>query len=398
MLLPVTGAKSDGTYPRRKRRGIAPVLHITKGVAGVARTMKYLVFTNTPAHVHLYRNAVQELVDRGHEVLVLGREYACTRELLEEYDLPFEIYGRQGTTSRSLFLSVPSQFAGIARRVRSFDPDLVFGRGAYAAFAGTITGTRTILVLDSEPSMLAHSISSKFADAVISPNAFEADLGEHHYRFRGLTECAYLHPEVRETDPSVRTALGIDDDEQYVLLRFNAYDALHDVGQQGFTPEQRRKLIRTLADDATVFVSDESEEMRLDDLPAQPYDLHPARIHDAMAEASLLVADTGTMTTESALLGTPTIRSSPHVGDDDMGEFRELADAGLVHNLSSFETVLDTARELVADSTATTRWERKRDEFLRDRVNLTRLLVDIAEQPDEIETITGATPRPPAMQ
>lgn len=360
--------------------------------------MKYQVFTNTPAHVHLYRNAVQELVDRGHDVLVLGRDYACTRDLLEHYDLPFEIYGTQGTSTGSLVRSVPRQFAGIARRTRAFDPDLIFGRGAYAAFAGTISGAEVILVLDSEPSMLAHSVSSRFADAVLSPNAFDGDLGDHHYRFRGLTECAYLHPDVRDSDVDARQELGLESGERYVLVRFNAYDALHDVGEGGFDREQRERLIRALSEDATVIVSDEGGDLDLSGLPARPYDLQPARIHDVMDGASLLVADTGTMVTESALLGTPTIRSSPHVGEDDMGEFRELERAGLVRNVAGFDSVVQTARRLLADRDARRRWRRRRDEFLVDRVNLTRLLVDVAEGPEEIETLTGTAPRPATMQ
>lgn len=45
--------------------------------------MRYLIFTNTPAHVHLYRETVAELQARGHDVLVLVRDYGCTLALAD---------------------------------------------------------------------------------------------------------------------------------------------------------------------------------------------------------------------------------------------------------------------------------------------------------------------------
>ncbi|MEA5389539.1 hypothetical protein VB773_22160 [Haloarculaceae archaeon H-GB2-1] len=55
--------------------------------------MRYLIFANTPAHVHLYRNVVPALEDRGHDVLILGRDYGCTKALLDYFELPYRIYG-----------------------------------------------------------------------------------------------------------------------------------------------------------------------------------------------------------------------------------------------------------------------------------------------------------------
>jgi len=129
------------------------------------------------------------------------------------------------------------------------------------------------------------------------------------------------HPDVFSRDENVREFLGVDPDEPYVIVRFNALDALHDADLEGFSSHQRRDLLERLSEHATVFVSDEGGEMDLHDSPARPYDLHPALIHDAMADASLLIADTGTMATEAALLGTPAFR---YRGTDthEYGEFR----------------------------------------------------------------------------
>ena len=407
--------------------------------------MRYLFFTNTPAHVHLYRHVVPRLAERGHEVLVLARDYGCTLDLLAYFGLPYRVYGRCDTTKASLLRQLPRQYFSIFRQVRRYQPDVIFGMGAYAAHAGAITGASTILVLDSEPTSLDHAISRPFADALITPEAFRKDLGENHYTFPGFKECAYLHPEVYEpsgygpaaagsesagsqrsdypptladapltnggdvtdggevtnrgdvTDggeltKGVRPELGVGDD-RYAIVRFNAFGSHHDLSEGGFTAAQRRELVRSLAEHLTVLVSDEGENLDLESLPAREFDLHPARLHDALAEADLLVADTQTMVTEAALLGTPAIRSNSFVGDDDMGNFLELERRGLVENVATFEDVLTRASDLAADEGTPRKWRRRRDEYVDELVNLTTVLVEVAEHHDDLDRVEGLTSR-----
>lgn len=359
--------------------------------------MRYLIFTNTPAHVHLYKHVVDELRERGHDVEVLARDYGCTIELLEWYDIPHTVYGYCDTTKSSLFAQLPRHYARILKRTVEFDPDLIFGMGSYSAHAGAVTRTRTILVLDSEPTGLDHRLSKPFASAILTPSAFRKDLGSKHYVFDGVKECAYLHPEVYSPRPGVRESLGVADDEPFVLLRFNAFGSHHDVGKAGFTPERRRTLVERAAEHASVFVSDEGGEMDLSSLPARPFDLHPAQLHDALNEADLLIADSQTMVTEAALLGTPAIRSNAFVGEGDMGNFIDLEEAGLIDNLADFDPVLGRARELLRRDDVDETWERRRAEYLADKVNLTELLVDVAVGDRPLDRFDGVTTRSPGI-
>ena len=339
--------------------------------------MKTLIFTNTPAHVHLYKNVVKRLEATGYEVLVLARSDECTEALLSYYELPYETYGKRSGSLRSLAWELPSHLRTIAPRARGFDPDVIFGKGPYAAAAGAVTRTPTIAVLDSETSF-DHIVARPFVRALLTPDAFQKDLGRKHHTFSGVTELAYLHPDDFEPDPSVREALGVERDEPYAIVRFNAFNGHHDVGKRGFSIEQRRHLLSELSERATVFVSDERGELVTDGTEAQPFDLHPAQMHDALAEAALLVADTQTMVTEAALLGTPAIRSNSFVGADDMGNFIELEEHDLIRNLESFDAVLEQSRTLLADETAEERWERRRDEYVCGANNVTELLYEIA--------------------
>lgn len=344
--------------------------------------MRYIFFTNTPAHVHLYKYPVRELVSAGHDVLVLGRDYGCTVALLDRYDLPYRVYGKCETTKGSLFRNLPRHYLNIVQAVRSFDPDMVFGVGAYAAHAGAVGGAPAVVVLDSEPTSFDHLVSRPFVETFLTPHAFQKHLGPNHYQFRGFKETAYLHPAVHEPVADVRSELGVEPDEPYVILRFNAFGSHHDVGHSGFTPAQRRELIEEFDEEATVFVSDEGETLDFASVPARSFDLHPTLLHDALAEARLVVTDTQTVCTEAALLGTPVIRSNSFVGESDMGNFRELESEGLVFNTREFEEVVCTGRAVLGDEAIKTEWRARRTDYLEGLVNLTAVIVGVAEEGD----------------
>ncbi|WP_265107834.1 DUF354 domain-containing protein [Halosolutus halophilus] len=349
--------------------------------------MKYLFFTNTPAHVHLYKHAVQALREEGHETLILARDYTCTIDLLDWYDLSYEVYGYCDTSKGSLLSRLPAHYVRAFRLARRFDPDLIFGMGSYAAHTGAVARAPTVLLIDSEPASLDHTVSTPFARTILTPNTFRKDLGDNHYVFPGFKECAYLHPDIYTPNPSIRDRLGLGADEPYAIVRLNAFGSQHDVGKRGITGEQRHHLIERLSEEATILVSDEGDDTDLEGLPARPFDLHPALIHDALAEAELLVADTQTMVTEAALLGTPAIRSNSFVGDSDMGNFVELEDQGLIHNVAAFDDVLELSISLLRDERTDEKWQRRRNDYLSNKANLTDLIVDVASVRGHVEEL-----------
>lgn len=351
--------------------------------------MRVGIFTNTPAHVHLYRNAIAELQDRGHEIVVFARDDGCAVDLLEYFEIDYYQYASRDTTKRNLFLKLPSHLRNIYRIVQKEDLDLVFGMGIYSAFAGAVSRTPAISVTDSEPMASRHVATSPFVKAFLTPATFTRNLGKKHYTFNGFKETAYLHPDVYTSTGTIREELDVGDDP-FVLVRFNAFNGHHDVGRRGFTAAQKEELIARLSEHATVFVSDETGMLDFDQNAARPYDAHPALMHEALAETELLIADTQTMITEAALLGTPAIRSNSFVGDEDMGNFKELERTGLVYNFSEFDPVVSTAEELLARSDTKEVWEQKRTEFLSGKCNLTALIVDIVERTDATGSVDTA--------
>jgi predicted glycosyltransferase len=306
----------------------------------------------------------------------MARNYGCTIDLLEFFDLPFNVIGTTDTKKFSVFRHLPLHYKNFIPATLSFDPDYVFGTGAYPAHAGGLSDATTILVVDSEPTWINHMISKPFADLILTPHGFQKDLGDKQVKFRGFEECAYLHPDVYEPVGDIYEKLGLETDERYVIVRFNAWGSSHDFSEGGFDESQRRTLLETLSNYATVLISDESGEMADSKLPARSLDISPALFHDALREAHLLVADTQTTVTEAALLGTPAIRSNTWVGENDMGNFIELESNELVLNLTSFDEVLDHSTHLLRTD-AKTEWSSRSNEYMSGLVNLSNLFTEL---------------------
>lgn len=127
-----------------------------------------------------------------------------------------------------------------------------------------------------------------------------------------------------------------------------------------------------------MLVADESGTVDLTGLDATRFDLHPARTHDVLATADLLVAGTGTMVTEAAFVGTPTVGFGEFV-EQESGEFVAIEAAGLVRTTTDLqEVVAHSLSVLDADEDAERRYQRRRRTFLDGLVDLNDVLATVA--------------------
>jgi predicted glycosyltransferase len=264
------------------------------------------------------------------------------------------------------------------RLARSFDPDVVLSHlSPPATHAARLTGASAVVFDDDcEQTPRVARVTHPFADVVASPSGTTGQFSARHVRYDGYHELAYLHPERFEPNPARLHAQGVDPDERYFVLRFVSWEAHHDVGQQGLDRAAKRELVEYLDDRGTVYVTSEG------DLPEafEPYQLpcDPTAIHDLLAFADLYVGDSQTMATEAAVLGTPAVRSNSFAGDGDMSNFVELEDRyGLLVNTADPDVALSTVRDLVADPRTPSRWQKRREQLLAEKVDVTDLMLDL---------------------
>jgi hypothetical protein len=258
-----------------------------------------------PAHVHFYRHLHARLTREGHECRVLARDKEVTLALLDEYGIPYETHGRpqQGRVSQAVELA--RRDLRLVRIGRGFRPDFVLARNPAGMHAARFLGA--VGVFDTDDGSAGGQVfrlAVPAAKIITTPECLAEDFGPKHVRYPGYKALAFLHPNHFTPRPDVRDLLGVGRD-RFAIVRLTAMDSAHDHHQAGVPHDLVRAIITRLQRDLRVFVSTERAT------PAEwkdlAYRLPPDRMLDAIAEAALVVGDSGSMVGEAAMLGTPSI-------------------------------------------------------------------------------------------
>lgn len=338
--------------------------------------MKYLFELSHPKHFYQFRHVMQ-MLRRHHTVKIIARNKDVLLQLLQEQDLEYEEYGPHGKTLAGKLFVLSSILLTYVKIIRAYKPDVIVSRSSpYAALLSLFFDVSTIVFPDSEVVAINNKLVAPRASMVITPDNFELDFGEKHYRVRGFFENSYLHPDYFTPSRESLKYLRLRNNETYVVLRFVGWHANHDVNQGGFSLEHKEKLVVELSKQARVFISAESG------LPSQlqKYQLNmPAsRMHDILHFASLYIGDSQTMATEAALLGTPAIRCNSFVGENDMSNFRLLENKHqLLFNYSSFDDVLTRAVSVLRDPQSKETWQKRRRDYFAETTDMNKQVLDL---------------------
>lgn len=341
--------------------------------------MKVFINISHPAQVHFFKHFMWEMERRGHIVQVGASDKDVALSLLTYYGFPFQVVGCH---QKSLFLKavelIKSEYE-LFKIARRFKPDIFVGHGSIInADIAALLRKPSITTEDGEVAVEQRILYSPFTSVICTPSCFKKDLGKKHIRFNGYKELAYLHPNYFKPDPSVLDKIGLVKNEKLIILRFVAWQATHDVAQYGFSLNQKRKLVKVLSQYGRVFITSESP------LPEEfeKYRIYitPEKMHDLLYYATLLVGDSQTMTTEAAVLGTPAIRCNSFVGPGDMGNFIELENKyALIYSFRDSDRAILKAIELLQKPDLKEEWRIKREQLLKDKIDVTQFMVNFVE-------------------
>jgi len=275
--------------------------------------MNILMDIAHPAHVHLLRNTYFELIKRGHHVYVTVKDIPSAIVLLQKYDIPFTyLGGMHDSLMGKIFLQFSYNYK-LLRLVRKKKIDIGFGSSLTLAHISRLTKMHSIILDDDDDEVepLFVKYAHPYADVVLSPDCTNRAT-KNGIAYAGYHELAYLHPNRFTPDPTILSEIGLKEGEPYFVLRFNAFKAHHDVGVQGLSIENKRKLIEMLEKKGRVFITTE----RNIDAEFKNYQLilSPEKIHSLIYYATLLIGDSQTMTSEAAVLGTPAVKCNSFAG------------------------------------------------------------------------------------
>lgn len=302
--------------------------------------MKILIDIGHPAHVHYFKSAIRLLEAKGHRISITARNKEVAFSLLDHYGLPYVSRGTgaKGIIGKLLYLVKGN--AVIARVARRFRPDLFLSFGSpYAAHVSKLFGKPHIAFDDTEHANLEHLMYGPFTDTVVTPDTFRKNMGRKQVRYKGYIELCHLAPTRFQPDERVLDEIGVRRGEKYVILRFIAWGASHDMGQRGLKLAQKVALVQQLSPCARVFIS--SEGPLPTELEAYRLRLAPAKFHSFLAFASLYIGEGETTANECAVLGVPNILINSLVSPDTcLGVHLELQRYGLQELFAQFDSTL----------------------------------------------------------
>lgn len=339
------------------------------------------IFINTPAQYHFYKNIISELNKVGIGTAIVFRDYGETKSLITEDKKDYFEYSHNNSSLFNKTLMIPLDILRACRYLKDQNVDLITGFGFYDCYCASLLSVPSVVFTDSEPHInsmysIQYKFTMPFADIVITPEYFNQDLGPKQIRINSIKETAYLDPKYYLPDKSVLKVLGLKENDRYAILRFNAFDAGHDVGISGFSMEDKIELVRRLSPKMKIFISSEGKGENA--LSKYQIKIPKSRIHDAISFASLIVTDTQTMATEAAILGTPVIRSNAFIGKYDMGIFKELEARQLLFNYDNSRQAIEKADEISSNSEKfKIEWIERSRQFLRENTCITDFMTDI---------------------
>jgi len=352
--------------------------------------MNILLDIGHPAHVHLYRNLWKELTGRGHKIVVTVRDLPSATGLLSLYDIPYTIIGKRGGSIAGKGLNQMIFNYRTLIQVFRHSIDIGLGSSITNAHISRISPMRSIVFDDDDDEVqpLMTRFGHPFAHTVLSPDALK---GRRRKRgtvyYAGYHELAYLHPNRFTPDPSVLEQAGLSSGEPFFIMRFNAFKAHHDVGIRGLTVDQKLMLVDYLLPHGKVFITTEAEiEPSL-----APYRLNvrPDMIHSLLYYATMFIGDSQTMTSEAAVLGTPSLRCNSFAGRISyLDEQEHKYKLTFAFRPERFDELMSMLQSMLSEKDLKEKWQEKRGKMLSDKIDVTAFMVWFIENyPESLSTI-----------
>lgn len=353
--------------------------------------MNILIDIGHPAHVHVTKHFAHEMEAKGHCVLFTCRQKEFIIQLLEAEGFRYVSFGKKYTTTLKKLWGLLEFDYKMLRTSLLFKPDMFVSLGSmYAAQVSSLLRKPHISFEDTY-NMEQVRLYRPFTDLILTGDYEHPVMSKtREFRMAGYNELAYLHPKRFTPDESVLDELGIKKDEKYVVVRFVAWNASHDLGHKGISMANKMKAVRDFATIGKVFISSENSLPHEFDKYRLP--THPKRIHDVIAFASLVYGESSTMSEEAAMLGVPSV----YLNNDSTYYTKHLErDYQLMYNLTESEDDQQKAIQIGMDilrQADSQEWKKRQLCMQRERIDVTAFLVWLVENYPESKRIMKENP------
>jgi uncharacterized protein len=337
--------------------------------------MKILIDILHPAQANFLRNFIKIMQKHGHEILVTARKKDVTLQILDAYNIKYEIISELKNGFFNLALELLTRTYKLIKITKKFKPDILLGAmGPSISLAGKILKIPSLVFYNNETAKLTNWYVYKLATRYITSTSYEDKVYGKHVTYKGYHELAYLHPNYFTPSKAKLKKLGINPDKKYFLLRFVSWQSSHDLGAKGFA--NKIKFVKELAREGQVIIS--SEKNLPKELEKYAMNIPPQYLSDLIAFAHLTAGESASVASDSACLGVPAI----YLANTKRGYTNEQDKKfGLVYNYTDQQQALEKTLQLAKRSKRSIQQEfqKKRQTMLNYTNDITKWMVLFVE-------------------
>lgn len=335
--------------------------------------MKILLVLNHPAHVHLFRNFIYYLQEKGHHFTVATRDKDITHALLDHYGIPYHSLSKPYGGIGGMFIEMLVRDWKLLRMHRKYGFDIAFGTDVSTTHLTLFKNVPSYTFCEDDDDVVhLYALAAyPFSTKVVNP----ACLRYKYFKNKRLLhnsyhKLAYLHPDFFTPDEAVIRKYGLWP-YSYIIIRNSALKAHHDIGAKGLSGEVWDRVNKAIKDYPKITSQENAKSQKI-----EPWDMH-----HVLAFSKMIISDSLSMSVEAAVLGVPAIRYNSFVGRISvLNELENKYDLTYGFNAKDSEStaaMICKIEELLAIAHLPEIWQEKRKKMLSEKINLTTWMIDL---------------------
>lgn len=342
------------------------------------RNMKIFFYFGHPSQYLFLRETIRRLKKASVECIITIKSKDVLEQLLINDNLEYTnvLPRKRGVSKLAILLSLVKRLLKLFPLIYKSKPDILIGTDPSLAMIGAILSIQCITILEDDFDVIKTmaNMTNPFTDVILTPEVCNVGPWElKKIGYKGYMKLGYLHPKVFFVDKRVLEKYKIQKD--FILIRLAKLAAHHDFGIDGITQTLLDKILEMcLTHGFSVKISSEDKV----DEKYQKYilSINPSDIHHVLANASLLICDSQSMSVEASMLGVPSIRYSDFAGRISvLEELENKYHLTFGINTNQTELLFSKLSELLSMKNIKGEFQRCRQKMLDDKIEVTSFMV-----------------------
>jgi len=276
--------------------------------------MNILFYLGHPAHFYLSKSLALKLKEK-HKIIFVARAKDVLLELIKDCEFRTLIITKKerGSSKLNIICTVLKREFYLLWIYLKYKPDILLGTDIVITHIGKLFNKPSFIFNEDDEEIvpLLAKYGFKYSSGVISPKTCILTKNNNKkIEYDGFHKLAYLHP--KYFTPNIQTLEKYNIETPFYIIRTSSLKAHHDKNKKGLSNNLISKIVANLGKIGKVYIS--SEGPIPENLIENKLQIKPSDMHQILYYADLLISDSQSMSVESALLGTYSIRFSDFTG------------------------------------------------------------------------------------